>query len=98
MTMPLAKRRFSIEEYLRMEEKAVDRHEYHDGEIRMMSGGTYSHSIINANLIRSLGNHLEGMPCPVFESNMRLRIGMRAKYLYPDAGVVCGEPTFDPKN
>lgn len=79
-----------------MEEKAADRHEYHDGELRMMSGGTYSHSIINANLIRSLGNRLEGAPCRVFESNMRLRIGTREKFVYSDAGVVCGGPMFDP--
>src|SRR4051812_20040413 len=58
MTLPLANPRYTVEEYLRMEESAVDRHEYHDGEILAMSGGTYEHSLINVNVISSLKNRL----------------------------------------
>jgi Uma2 family endonuclease len=96
MALPAIKERVTIEEYLRREEAAVDRHEYHDGEILMMSGGTYGHSRINANLIRSAGNRLEGSPCFILESNMRLVIASRRRYLYPDATIACGQPQFDP--
>jgi Uma2 family endonuclease len=96
MTVPLAKHRFTIEEYLRFEETAVDRHEFHDGEMLAMSGGTYEHSLINANVIRSLGNKTQGGPCRVLESNLRVRIGMLSKYVYPDATVICAPPAFDP--
>jgi Uma2 family endonuclease len=95
MTIPVENRRYSIAEYLRLEEKAVDRHEFHDGEILAMSGGSYSHSCIVSNLNRFLGNRLEGKPCRPLDSNMRVRIPRLAKYFYPDTSVVCGRPEFD---
>ena len=96
MTMPVAQRRYTIQEYLAFEEGATDKHEFHDGEIRMMSGGTYSQAVINANLIRALGNRLESGPCRAVDSNLRVRIGTRADYVYPDVSVICGQPSFDP--
>ena len=42
MTVPVEKRRYTIAEYLAMDEKATDRHEFHDGEILAMSGGHLS--------------------------------------------------------
>src|SRR4051812_41215803 len=98
MTMPVVKRRYTIEEYLHFEESAVDRHEFHDGEILAMSGGTYEHSIINANVIAAVGSRLRGGPCRVAESNLRVRIGMLSKYVYPDMSIICGPPEFDPSD
>jgi Uma2 family endonuclease len=96
MGVPAERRRYTIQEYLQHEEKAIDRHEFHDGEILAMSGGTYGHSRINTQLIRSLGNKLEGKRCQPLDSNMRVRIPRRANYIYPDISVVCGQPQFDP--
>jgi Uma2 family endonuclease len=95
MTIPVAKRLFTIEEYLRFEETAVGRHEFHDGEILAMSGGTYEHSLINVNFTSSLKARLKDRPCRVTESNLRIRIGASSKYVYPDASVICGQPAFD---
>ena len=88
--------RFTAEEYLRREAKSLDKHEYHDGEILVMTGGTYRHSRISANTIRAAGNRLDGTPCFVLESNMRVSIPAENRYVYPDASIVCGEPAFDP--
>ena len=96
MTLPAGQKRFSPEEYLRQEADADSKHEYHAGLILAMSGGSYRHSRIISNLIRSVGNRLEGSPCFVLEGNMRVRIGQADRYVYPDASVVCGEPLFDP--
>jgi Uma2 family endonuclease len=96
MTMPLAKPRYTVEEYLRLEESAVDRHEFHDGEILAMSGGTYEQSLLNVNVTSALKNRLRGGPCRVAESNLRVRVGTLSKYVYPDASVICGPPVFDP--
>jgi Uma2 family endonuclease len=90
------KRLFTIAEYLQLEEKAVDRHEFHDGEILAMSGGTYGHSRINAQAMIALGNRLKGKACHPLDSNMRVRIPGRRNYIYPDISVVCGKPKFDP--
>jgi Uma2 family endonuclease len=95
MTVPVEKRRYTISEYLALEEKATDRHEFHDGEILAMSGGTYRHSRTNTNLLVALGTRLRGTPCEPLDSNMRVRITGRRSYLYPDISIVCGGPQFD---
>ena len=68
--MPVEKRRYTIEEYLRLEATSPNRHEYHDGEVLAMSGGSYEHSLITANFNRALGNALVGKPCQVLDSNL----------------------------
>ena len=97
-TQSAPKALFSIEEYLRNEEKSQTKHEYHEGEILAMSGGTFEHSLISANFARELGVRLMGSPCVVLESNMRVRIQVAPRYVYPDVTVVCGPPQFDPQD
>lgn len=96
MTEAAARRRFTVAEYLRLEQDSVGRHEYHDGLIVAMAGGTAEHSLIAANLIRELGNRLKGKICRVYDSNLRIGIPRSGRYLYPDASVVCGPVAFDP--
>jgi Uma2 family endonuclease len=90
--------RYSVEEYLRLEADAVEKHEYRDGEIVAMAGGSYEHSLIIANLIGEVRNRLKGGPCRVFDSNLRIRLARTTLYTYPDASVICGELQFDPKD
>ena len=94
--MPAAKRRYTVAEYLEMELVAVEKHEFHDGEILAMSGGTYESSIINANLVSALHRLLQGKPCRVTDSNLRVRPLSLKRYVYPDMVIVCGPPAFDP--
>ena len=96
MGLPAEKRKYTTQEYLEMEEKAVERHEFHDGEILMMSGGTLRHSRIVMNTGATLHALLKGKPCFALDSNMRVRISDRWHYVYPDISVVCGTPIFDP--
>lgn len=84
----------SPDEYLTFERSADERHEYADGEIFAMSGGTMEHSTIAANLIRDLGTALFGRRCRVVSSDMRIHIPATGRYVYPDGGVVCGPPRF----
>jgi Uma2 family endonuclease len=98
MGLPVEKRRYTIDEYLKLEFDSALRHEFHDGEILEMAGGTYEHSLIKSNLIRELGNALKGEPCRVLESDLRVRINRKPLYVYPDISVVCGLPRFDPQD
>jgi len=95
MGLSVAKRRFSIAEYLELEEKSVDRHEFHEGEVLAMSGGMYGHSRINANLLAAVHSRLSGKECHALDSNLRVRIHNRQDYVYPDISVVCGTAEFD---
>lgn len=86
----------TAEEYFRFEAAADERHEYRDGVVVAIAGGTYNHSLILMNVGAALHSRLKGGPCRVLESNLRLRIPRKAKYYYGDVPVVCGDPQFDP--
>jgi Uma2 family endonuclease len=90
--------RFTIEDYLRLEASAKERHEYRNGRIIDMAGGSPEHSLIIANIIRELGNGLKGKPCRVYDSNLRVRIPRTPLYTYPDVSVICGETEYDPQD
>ncbi|NCS42496.1 MAG: Uma2 family endonuclease [Microcystis aeruginosa BS11-05] len=48
----------SLEEYRNLETSAETKHEYHDGEIIEMTGGSINHNRLVRNLIRLLDNAL----------------------------------------
>lgn len=98
MTLPAPRERYTRQQYLELEAAAEVKHEFHAGEILAMSGGSYEHSRITANLIREAGLRLKGTPCFVLESNMRVRLAVDDRYVYPDATIVCGQPQFDPED
>lgn len=81
--------RYSLEEYLILEGMSNVRHEYLDGHIYAMAGGTLEHGGLCANLIAILSNALEGRPCRVFTSDVRVRVQATGLDTYPDASVVC---------
>ncbi|HRK32520.1 MAG TPA: Uma2 family endonuclease, partial [Tepidisphaeraceae bacterium] len=93
--MPATKHLYTIAEYLALEEKSEGKNEYHDGEIIAMAGGSYRHSKLKTNLIRTLGNRLMGHRCEPLDSDMRVRVEKRLSYFYPDAQILCTPPTFD---
>ena len=62
----------------------------------LMAGGSADHSLIVANVIRHLGNRLDGKPCHVYDSNLRVRITKTVLYTYPDVSVICASRQTDP--
>jgi Uma2 family endonuclease len=83
------------EEYLAFERASDTKHEYVDGEIFAMSGGTYEHSLLGANVVGELRSALLDRPCRVHGSDMRIKSAGKPKYHYPDTSVVCGKPIFE---
>ena len=67
---------------------------FYRGEIFAMAGATREHSLIAANLLRHIGNHLADKPCEVHTNDLRVRIAASGLYTYPDVTVVCEEPQF----
>lgn len=85
----------SPEEYFALERESEIRHEYFDGEIFAMAGGSHAHNLLVGNLARELGNALKGRACFVYPSDMRVQLAASRQYTYPDVTVVCGPPRFD---
>jgi Uma2 family endonuclease len=87
--------RISFEEFLRLEELNASKHEWLDGIVYMMAGGTFEHGRIVDNLLVTLRQRLEGRPCQPYSGNFLVRTpsGLGA---YPDVMVFCGEIQGDP--
>ena len=57
------KRKYTIEEYLELENTSDDKHEYYQGELFAMSGAKFQHNQVTANLMFRLRQKLSGKPC-----------------------------------
>jgi Uma2 family endonuclease len=76
-------------DYLENEELSDIKHEYFDGEIFAMSGGSVNHQRLTGNVFAALHNYLKGKPCEAFSSDMKVRADKGNKYFYPDVLVSC---------
>lgn len=85
------------EEYLAQEEISRDKHEYWFGETYMMAGTSINHNQIVNNTFKAFDRKLEGRPCRVFTSDIRLRSPKDDVYTYPDVMVICGKIEIDPR-
>ncbi|UCJ11956.1 MAG: Uma2 family endonuclease [Phormidium sp. PBR-2020] len=79
---------YSVEEYLELETRASERHEYINGAIIPMAGGSQKHNRIKVNLIVAIGVALQDTPYRVFDSDQRLWIRETRTFTYPDVVVV----------
>jgi Uma2 family endonuclease len=79
------------EEYFAWEERQEVKHEYFDGEVFAMTGGTQNHGRIAVRLVSLIDNHLDDGNCAAFNSDVRVKIQDSEKYVYPDVSVTCDE-------
>jgi Uma2 family endonuclease len=87
--------RHTYQEYLAYEQDSELKHEYEDGEIFAMAGGSRRH---NALALR-VGAALDGARkagCIAFQSDQKVRILATGKATYPDVSMVCGPIEGDP--
>ena len=77
----------SLETFLDWESRQELKYEFDGFQPVAMTGGSSEHAAIQVNLIRALGNRLDGGPCRVFGSE--LKIAAAGSIRYPDAFVVC---------
>ncbi len=89
------KARFTLDEYRAIEETAEERHEYCNGEIITMSGGSEVHSAIACNLLIYLGFLLRDTDFRLYNSDLRVWIPEYQRGTYTDLMVVNGEPEFN---
>jgi Uma2 family endonuclease len=81
--------KMTAEEYLEWEAKQEFRHEYIDGEIWAMTGGTLPHNDIALNFYRDLYPHLRQRGCRVNVSDAKVQASKNSRYFYPDLVVSC---------
>ncbi|MGI0483699.1 Uma2 family endonuclease [Geminocystis sp. CENA526] len=92
-----AKSDYTPEEYLAFEENSEFKHEYRNGEIVPMTGGTTNHNEIAGNFYSYLKTTLKGQNYRVFFADVRLWIPRYRQYTYPDVMVIQGKPVYEGK-
>ncbi len=88
-------RKYTLEEFVELEQYSNVRHEFFAGQIYAMAGGTPEHGTYCANVIALLSSQLQSMPCRVMTSDVRIRVGETGLSTYPDVSVVCGSAERD---
>jgi Uma2 family endonuclease len=91
MVEALEKLRYTLEEYLTLEDTATERSEFYYGELFAMAGGTLNHNRIVGNLNFILRNQLlkNKRKCGVFTENVKLELLRNEYYVYPDVMLTC---------
>ncbi len=76
-------------EYIAWEAEQPTRHEFVAGEIFAMTGVEDRHNVVAQNLLIALRAHLDGTPCKVYISDIKLRVEAADSFYYPDVMVTC---------
>ncbi len=88
MIAQLEKKNYTAEEYLEFEVNSEERHQFINGEIMPMTGGTPNHNEIASIFNALLRVGLRGKPYSIFVADQRVWIPQFNLYTYPDVMVV----------
>lgn len=87
----LAEKLMSVPDYLALEERSDQKHEYLGGVVYGMAGASIRHNDIATSVLGQLFGQLQGQSCRPMNSDVKVRIRYpdHERFYYPDAGVVC---------
>lgn len=89
---------YTFREYLELEAFSNVKHEFLDGEIYAMSGGTPTHAALTAAVSGQLFAQLRGSTCRMYSSDLKIRVTETGLTTYPDLSIVCGTLQTDPES
>ena len=89
MGQPDIHHRYTAEEYFALEEQSEVRHEFFDGEVFAMAGGTKSHNLIKGNMMVNIRAGVRQKGCRAYDESVRLAVQDDFHYTYPDIMVSC---------
>ena len=96
MTVPAHRIHYTRADYLALEASSNVKHEFLDGQIYGMAGGTPEHAALAAAVIGILFAQLRGGRCRAHDADLRIRVRETGLATYPDVAVVCGPRERDP--
>src|SRR5262252_3165026 len=89
-------KRMTFKEYVLLEERSDERHEFERGAVFVMAGGTPEHAALCAAVTHALVARLKA-PCRTLSEALRVRTPTDIS-AYPDALVICGDVLRDPED
>jgi Uma2 family endonuclease len=78
---------FSVEGFIEWENQQDTKHEFLNGQIIAMTGGTFAHARLITRLVTRLSNHLDQTSCAVLSSDFKVQVV--DDVFYPDVLVTC---------
>jgi Uma2 family endonuclease len=90
-----SRHRYTYQEYLAYERDSGLKHEYEDGEIYAMAGGSRRHNALASRMSAAL-EAARGAGCVAFQSDQKVRVLATGKATYPAVSMVCGTIEGDP--
>lgn len=88
-------RRYTLEEYFKLERTSEERSEFWNAEVFCMSGASQVHDRIIVNFIVNLSTKLDSTKCRVFFSDMIITVPSAPPYGYADLSALYGEAQFE---
>lgn len=88
----------TLDEYLAFEATSETKHEWVNGEVCAMAGGTMRHARIAIRVATELERCFAPRGCEVFSSDLLVTVEATGRRTYPDLTVLCGPKHRDPKN
>lgn len=85
----------SEDEYREGEEISPVKHEWFEGEVFAMAGGTFNHAAICTNISTAARNALRGRRCTALGGEMRVKVEATGLNTYPDAVIFCPPARFE---
>jgi Uma2 family endonuclease len=86
---------YSLSEYIKLDEKGPDKHEYYDGKLIPMPGESILHNSLCLLLYRLLFQSLGSQGYQIFVESVKVNIEGENKYVYPDITVIKQQPSED---
>jgi Uma2 family endonuclease len=82
--------RYTYAQYVALEKESPTKHEFFNGEIYAMAGGSEDHSALALNVLATLLGAVGDRPCRVHTSDLRVYVEAVGLATFPDGSVICG--------
>ncbi len=81
---------YTYAQYVAIERDSTTKHEFFDGEIYAMAGGSEDHAALAVSVLAALLGAVGDRPCRVNSSDLRIYVEAVGLATFPDGSVICG--------
>ena len=76
MASALVQATLTVRDYLDWELQQTEKHDFFQGEVFAMTGGTLRHNRASFRSMMAFENHLQGKPCKVFGGDVKVAVNV----------------------
>ena len=84
-------KKYTFENYLKLEKETREKHDFYYGEVYNMAGGTKKHNLLIHSVLFALYKRQQEKKCQIFSENIKLELIPDQFYVYPDIMLTCNK-------